>query len=615
VDRDEFRARVRREEESARARPRLYRLRVTAFAGLGYAVYLAIILALLLLIAGFAALMVLKPGVWVFKIGWKLGIPTCLGVVALVKALRVRLTPPSGYRLSKSDAPQFFELLENLRRKLRAPQFESVFLTDDYNAGVLQIPRWGVLGSRNFLQVGMPLMQAISTRDLEAVLSHELGHLSANHSRFAGWIYHIVGSYEAVLQASGENKLLSKFLGWYVPRLDVLTFPLRRQDEYEADRAAVEVVGAERAAQALVNVDVRGTPLEPFWKSIRDKVHESPSPPAYLFTTWRERCREFSTEGATEALEAALNIESDVDDTHPSLRERVAAMGGTAAIEAQTGASSAEELFGDRYAHLVEQAGYVWVQGAMEAWKTEHQRLVDQRTRLAELERVRHTRALTEDEAFAYADAAEDVLPDQDPLPFYRAVIELFPEHAGARLAAGRLLADRGDEEAVKFLDPMTRTRDADLRLAASLWIARYHERSGNSKDVETALKRVNEAFQEKEQLDEARAKLKTSDTFLPHGLPAERVEELRKDLELLPFLKRAYLVRKEISAEESAFVLAIVSKATARLKDSDDDGRTQRTLGTVTLPPESWVLNLDAESSFTPRIEKVEGALVFTAK
>ncbi len=342
MDRDEFRVRIRREEQKAKERPRLYRVRVAAFAGLGYAVYLGIILGLLLLLAGFAALMVLKPGVWVFKIGWKLGIPTFLGVVALVKALRVRLTPPSGYRLSKSDAPKFFELLETLRRKLRAPRFESILLTDDYNAGVLQIPRWGVLGSRNFLQVGMPLMQA---------------------------------------------------------------------------------------------------------------------------------------------------------------------------------------------------------------------------------------------------------------------------------MAAGRLLADRGDDEAVKLLEPMTRARDAELKLAASLWIARYHERAGNSKAVETALKHANEAFEEKEKLDESRALLKTSDVFLPHGLPQERVEELRKDLELLPFLKRAYLVRKEISDDESAYVLAIISKATARLTNSDDSARIQTTLNTVTLPPDSWVLSLDAETTFTPRIEKVEGALVFTAK
>jgi len=129
-------------------------VRVATFAGLGYAVYLAMILMLLALLGGFAAIMILKPGVWVFKIGWKLGIPTLVGIVALVKALRVHLEPPSGYRLPEGEAPRLFELLEKIRTKLGAPKFESVFLTDDYNAGVLQIPRWGLLGSRNFLQVG-----------------------------------------------------------------------------------------------------------------------------------------------------------------------------------------------------------------------------------------------------------------------------------------------------------------------------------------------------------------------------------------------------------------------------------------------------------------------------
>jgi Zn-dependent protease with chaperone function len=57
------------------------------------------------------------------------------------------------------------------------------------NASVVQIPRLGVFGwSRNYLTVGVPLLDAVTPEQFEAVLAHELGHLARAHGRFRTWI-------------------------------------------------------------------------------------------------------------------------------------------------------------------------------------------------------------------------------------------------------------------------------------------------------------------------------------------------------------------------------------------------------------------------------------------
>lgn len=46
---------------------------------------------------------------------------------------------------------------------------------------------WGMM--KNYLIIGLPLMQSLSTEQLTSVLAHEFGHLSKNHARAANWIY------------------------------------------------------------------------------------------------------------------------------------------------------------------------------------------------------------------------------------------------------------------------------------------------------------------------------------------------------------------------------------------------------------------------------------------
>jgi hypothetical protein len=80
--------------------------------------------------------------------------------------------------LYRTDAPALFALLETLRSRLKTPRVHHVLLVGAHNAAVVQLPRLGVFGwQRNYLLIGLPLMQSVSPKEFDAVLApyHDVG--------------------------------------------------------------------------------------------------------------------------------------------------------------------------------------------------------------------------------------------------------------------------------------------------------------------------------------------------------------------------------------------------------------------------------------------------------
>src|SRR5262249_15618506 len=157
---EQFDTLVQRLEEYARKRPAQYRVRVGLLAAMGYA-YIVLVLALLFALLG--ALVVAgshsEARYLVGKLGW---IVLSLAVIVL-RALWVRFPAPRGLELRRDQAPALFRMLDELWSSLRAPRFHHVQLIEEFNAAVVQVPRLGLLGwQRNYLLLGLPLMQALS---------------------------------------------------------------------------------------------------------------------------------------------------------------------------------------------------------------------------------------------------------------------------------------------------------------------------------------------------------------------------------------------------------------------------------------------------------------------
>ena len=153
-----------------------YRIRVAILAAIGYGYIWLICLAL------FSSLWVVRSLIEVTQnqivainanFLWVL-----FGLVAIA-TFWVQYTPLKAREIHRVDFPELFALIDELRLRLNAPQIHHVVINYDHNSSVYQTPRCGWFGCyRNYLLLGLPLMQSLTPEQFKATLAHELGHLS-----------------------------------------------------------------------------------------------------------------------------------------------------------------------------------------------------------------------------------------------------------------------------------------------------------------------------------------------------------------------------------------------------------------------------------------------------
>ncbi len=456
---DELESRVRNLEELAARRPGAYRLRVLSFALLGYAYVYGLVV---LLIAAAVAL------VWGAAVGHlpdnidKL-VLLPLGLLVLVlRGLWVKLASTEGLELSRQEAPELFELIEDLRRQTRAPRVHRVFLIPQPHAFVRQVPRLGVFGwFRNHLVLGLPYLQALSREQLASGVAHELTHLSGGDSKFGGRIQRVRESWDRILERVLEKEhrfmfLLLPFLRWYVPRLDAFTRVARRQNEYGADRVAARVAGSNVVAETMIQHRLRGAWLSAwYWPSVNARADDLPdlgrvTPYTDLTAAMGE---EADREWSERSLDRALRENTVPADPLPSLRDRLTALEEEPRLPEPPEVSAAEELLGDALGDICAHFDEEWRREVEPSWKERHEWISSRERQLAELNERAEAEGLDEDEAYERARLCETMVGIEAALPLYTEVAEQYPDHVAAKFSRGRILLELRDEAGLPLVE------------------------------------------------------------------------------------------------------------------------------------------------------------------
>ena len=375
MDQADFVHLVRMSEHASADNSRAYRRSVVAFAALGY----AWVLGCLALAVGILLWIVpqMLQGSFRFAMVWPL-----LGAGGLLwislRALWVRLDGPDGVEITALEAPELFEALERIRRKIKGPPIHKVTLNEEFNAGIQQLPKWGLLGgATNHLSIGLPLLMALDRPRFLAVLAHEYGHLRGDHGRFAAWIYRTRLSWMRLNHSLADDEgpvaaATQAFMRWYFPRFLAKTFALARQDEYEADRIAGKLLGREVTAAALAEIEIRGAWLQAeFWGRHWCVAAGNPLPVGPYRSMRRYLAEAPDATFANDALLQAPKRLSSVDDTHPGLRDRIEALDATPTLPAWS-RGSALALLGGGARQWVKYFDKQWCSNNATEWKQHH---------------------------------------------------------------------------------------------------------------------------------------------------------------------------------------------------------------------------------------------------
>lgn len=395
MDQEEFGWLVNRLEAQSANRPAAFRAKVILISCAAYIV----LFAALALYAAFVVLgwvYLADKGMWVHKAGFALATLAALPVFyGVFRTLLTPIDPPAGREITRADAPVLFDLLDKMRRKLGGPPIHHVLVDEEYNASICQLPRWGLVGPvTNYLTIGLPYMLGGQTSEIMSVVAHEYGHLCGAHGKLHAWIYRQRATLDAVYRNVGTSENESPWhaaMAWlldrFMPYHAAYTFVLARQDEYDADRTAGDLVGPEASANALVRSALLGSWFyESFWPTLyrQSETRERPAfmPYQAMHTAFKMSYPDWATEGR---LKQAWEKESEADDTHPCLRDRIEALGLQARLPQPISANAASALLGTSAKTLVDEFDRSWWERESRDWGARRRQVSRSRGRLDEL--------------------------------------------------------------------------------------------------------------------------------------------------------------------------------------------------------------------------------------
>jgi Zn-dependent protease with chaperone function len=545
---EQFDSLVSRLEKQAHNNPRGYQIKVLLLAVLGNA-YMG---AMLLLIV--ALLVALVVSLTVFKaFAIKLIIILGLFLWMILKALWVKIDPPTGAEIRADQAPALFSIIDGLRRQLGAPRFHHVLINDEFNAGVMQSPRLGIFGWHcNYLLIGLPLIKSLTVEQFTAVLAHEFGHLAKGHGRMSNWIYRQRLRWTrllAVLEAN-ESKgrfLFMPFLNWFAPYFNAYSFPLARANEYEADAISVRLTSSQTAAEALTGISVIDRYLaEKYWPQIFKKADEQQHPVTPYCGMGRSLATELDEVPGQSWLNQELAMQTDSADTHPALHDRLEKIGAPPLLALPAAGQAADRLLGNALEVITERIDRQWQENVSSAWKERYQEVQGGRHRLAELNaQLAGGAVLTVEEAYDRARLSETIGNNPaDALAQFRALNERAPDDPVVCFSLGAHLLRHDDAAGSSFVE-RAMSLDANIITSGCELLRDFHWRNGRKDDAQAWHQRLVERLQIEEAAAKERNELSLDDKFEYHGLSDEALARLRDGLQSVHGLRCAYFVKK----------------------------------------------------------------------
>lgn len=592
-------------ETLAERHPRLYRARVGLLALSGIAVVGAALVCAILLVIGIAAIAVYSRHGILLKFAI---IPFSFAYMIL-KSLWMRIPDPEGFAVDARTAPKLMGEIADIRAKLGSLTVHRTLIApEQFNAYITQIPRLGPLGwSRNYLVIGLPLLEALSLPEFRSVIAHELGHLSRHQARFRNWIYRSRQMWFHLSEQSGAG-LLRPFLTWFGPYFSAYSFVLARANEYDADKAAAAIAGPDFTARALTSTSIKGHYLGGrYWADLNKRARSEPEPPANPFIDYLRHARDLPRDAADACLRQALSAGTSLNDTHPCLKDRLQPLGGEPVLPQPVRVSAAEELLGGLREQLIAETDRKWNESIGEKWSAANKEGSEERARIKDLQA--RSSSLEADELLEYAILTEKHEDAVQARPWLDAALERQPDHAYALFARGRMRLSAGDDAGAAEIDDAMRLDASTVEAGSQILYEHFSAR----RDIENSEKYLQNLIAINEKRNAAwteRSTITTSDKFAPHELPEQDVAAFSDVCKGNRRIRRAWLAKKVLKhfPEQPLYVLVLDRGPLRKLSQKDLDATAEEI-------PAKFALVIDRRhnSKVAKQVARAAGAPFYT--
>ena len=336
---------------------------------------------------------------------------------------------------------------------------------------------------------------------------------------------------------------------------------MRRAHEYDADRLSAAVSGSRVAADALTRTAIVGRWVTyEFWSDVWGRTRSTANPPGDVMAELGRRARvPADPVKVDESIATMLAEETSAMDTHPSIRERLEALGEAARAPAPFDVSAADELLGEELASLQDRLNLIWSSGVTSRWQELHSAAVTQQARLRELEAMSADTPMTTDLQWERAC----LLSHEDRTREFEELVERIvaeaPDFARAKAEWGLILLKRDDEGGLACIDRALELGGFDPAVSCR---EAFNYLTTRGRTAEAARYRTH--FLEHQEMLEAARKERSgfdmTDAIEPPALEESHFNAWRALLARFPDIVSARIAQKQLKyfPEDTFLVLAI---------------------------------------------------------
>ncbi len=557
---------IQKLEVSAARSPRLYELKVMMLTMLGYGYFVGLILLLIIPI-GLVPLVIFSAPAEIFRIALVLGkllwvIIPGLGLYfgfigSAIRSITAKVPDPQGHEITRSDAPELFGFIDKTCTSLKAGRPKRVLINDDFNAAIVTMPRIGIFGRKVLLVVGLPLMKTLSPEQFEAVIVHEIGHISSKHGGFTKWAYQMRESWGRLIesQSATDHKfaaLYQRFVDWFFPYFNGYSFVLMREHEKDADREAASLIGVKPFGEALIQMEIKGLELsEEFWLDIHKENLENDEPSEKLFSRMLGALSAINVQSASTNLVKAVTVPTDFEDTHPSLSDRLRLIGYWRSGELPPmpdpkNVDAATVFLGSYADRLSAEFDHTWHEQAISTWKDRHAHFQETSSRTAELEAKRRESELTLDELREMGRLISERDGIEAAVPYFEEAAHRFPEEGVVWYNLGLAKLSTDDDSGLVDIE-RAMNQDESLRFDGNQLVFAFLRGKGRH---EESMKYANAIDAQRESIQKAqdeRRGVSQSDLWEPHDLTPEFIQSISRKLSGMDEIAALYVAHKKV--------------------------------------------------------------------
>ncbi|HEX6267807.1 MAG TPA: hypothetical protein VFZ81_13045, partial [Burkholderiales bacterium] len=351
------------------------------------------------------------------------------------------------------------------------------------------------------------------------------------------------------------------------------------------------------AAQALTAVNVVGSYLhERYWPRIHKQADHLPQPAFAPYSSMGKLASDMEPDSIHKWLKQALARKTTLDDTHPSLVERLGALNEKPKLALPEAGAAADRLLGGALERITRAFDERWKDSILPSWQERHQEVQEARRRLAELDAKAE---LSVQEAFDRATLTESCGGDADRvLEQFRALHARVPEDPVVLYNLGARLLDRDDEAGMALIESAMRHDETEIRRCCEA-LRDYCWRKGRKDEAHEWHRRLCERTDLEQAAAKERDEVRLKDKLERHDLDAGALAGMQAELRSIPGLRKAYFVKKRVKhmPERRCYVLGFTVGGWLHRKRRAAEVQQGIHEAVTSWPGETLIINVEGEN------------------